>query len=323
MQLIFLLNKENIEFSKHEVLALTKSKKYTLADNLLILDTNFKEYNRLAYTKAIYQFLFQCNKSQLENKIKSYNWNKIYKKNFCVRSEIKEKEFAGLIWNKLKSPRVNLKFPETLIQIFIIKNKAIAAKKIYENELDYSNRIPHKRPAFHPSTLHPKFAKAIVNLTGIKKNQTLLDPFCGTGGILLEAGLMNIKIIGYDIDQMMIRRANLNLKHYRIKNYNLQQKDATKIKKSFDYIATDLPYGKNTKKQDMNLLYTNFLKTLKKILKKRAVIILPKFKKKSLNYRNIIKKHKFKIIQEFEFKLHNTLSRKIFILESQPYFSLI
>ena len=315
MQLIFLLNKENIEFSKYEVLSLTNPKDHNLITNLLILNTNFKDFQRLAYTKAIYQLLFQCNKSQLENKIKSYNWNKIYKKNFCLRSEIKEKEFAGLIWDKIKHPKVDLKNPETLIQIFIIKNKAIAAKLIYQNKTDYKERLPNKRPAFHPTTLHPKFAKAIVNLTGIKKNQTLLDPFCGTGGILLEAGLIGIKTIGYDIDNIMLRRAETNLKHYKIKNYKLKQKNALDIKKSFNFITTDLPYGKNTRSQDMKKLYTDFLKTLKKILKKRAVIILPKFKNKKINYKNIIKKYKLKIIKEFEFKLHNTLSRAIYILK--------
>ena len=38
----------------------------------------------------------------------------------------------------------------------------------------------------------------------MKQGQTLLDPFCGFGTILHEAGLQGIKIIGNDIEKEMI-----------------------------------------------------------------------------------------------------------------------
>ena len=65
MKLIFQLSKLNLELSKEEVLALTKSKSYKLYNNLLVLNTSLKPKflaKRLAFTKKISHFLFVCTK---------------------------------------------------------------------------------------------------------------------------------------------------------------------------------------------------------------------------------------------------------------------
>ena len=57
---IFLLSKQNLDLSKEEVLQLFNIKNYKLIDNLLITKkTNQKLFFRLAYTKFIYEYLFE------------------------------------------------------------------------------------------------------------------------------------------------------------------------------------------------------------------------------------------------------------------------
>ncbi len=310
---IFLLSKQNIDLSKQEVLALTKKQDFMLIDNLLIINSNFKDYRRLAYTKEVYDLLFISNPKNLLTDMKNFNWQKIYKTNFCLRTHnakgFREKTLAGYIWNKIKSPKVNLKSPITEIHLFFIKNKVIGALLKYKNKQEFEKRKPHLRPELHPSSLNPRLARALINITGIEKDK-LLDPFCGSGGILIEAGLINLKPVGYDIDKIMLKRAEINLKHYKIKNYKLKQQDATKIKTKFDYIVTDLPYSRKTKKQDLTKLYLNFLKTLKKILKKKAVIGFPNF----IDYNQLIEKSKLKIEKEITYYLHKSLTKKIIVL---------
>ena len=63
-----------------------------------------------------------------------------------------------------------------------------------------------------PTSLHPQLARCCVNLTGIKKDETLLDPFCGTGGILIEAGLMGLNCIGGDISDWVLKKCRENIK---------------------------------------------------------------------------------------------------------------
>ncbi|MBD3248918.1 methyltransferase domain-containing protein [Candidatus Woesearchaeota archaeon] len=315
MKTIFILSKQDIELSKQEVLALTKKKKHVLYDNLLITDTRFRNYKRLAYTKEIHRLLFITTKNQLEKDINNFKWKKIYKKNFCIRAhnfkntENTERSLASLIWNNLSLPKAKLRNPSTEIIFNKINNRIIVSLKIEELKEKFESRKPHLRPELHPSSLHPRLARAMVNLTGIKKG-TLLDPFCGSGGILIEAGMINLKPTGYDIDKIMLKRAEINLKHFKIKDCTLKLKDATKIKTKFNYIATDLPYSKNTRAKDLNILYKEFLKTLKQILKKKAVIGFPDF----IDYKKLIKQAKLKAEEEFTYYLHKSLTKKIVII---------
>src|SRR3989338_11260432 len=207
MVYIYELSKENLKLAKTEVLTLTKAKKSKLKKNLLF--TSAYHYpERLAYTKAVYKFL-----GTNINKIK---WQKYYKDSFCVRVQgANERELAEKIWNKLKNPIVNLKNPKTQ---FNLLSKKYFGLLIYKNQDDYEKRKTKNRPESHPSSLHPKLAKAMINLTGAIKSSIILDPFCGSGGLLIEAGLMGMKIEGSDLDRNMVNRAKINLKHYKIKS---------------------------------------------------------------------------------------------------------
>lgn len=67
-----------------------------------------------------------------------------------------------------------------------------------------------KRDAF-VGMLPPKLAQIMVNLAGLEKGR-ILDPFCGTGVILQEAGLLGYSVYGTDLAEKMVRfsRDNLN-----------------------------------------------------------------------------------------------------------------
>jgi len=311
MKKLFLLSKQNLDLSKEEVLQLFNIKNYKLIDNLLITKkVNQKLFFRLAYTKFIYEYLFEGSNRDILKKIKKFRWNSIYKKNFCVRfhgsAKFKQVEFSDIIWNKINNPKVELAVPETAIEFFFIKDKIIAAKLVYENKEKFEERKPHLRPELSPISLHPRLARCLINLTGIEKGP-ILDPFCGVGGILIEAGLMKLKPIGYDIDNVTLQKCKINLTSFNIKA-KLYNRNALTINQKVQYIVTDLPYGKNSKMSKN--LYENFLKVLRKILRKRAVVVFPNKIDKRL-----IKKNKLKIVKEFEYYIHKSLTKKILVVE--------
>ena len=337
MKYIFLLSKEDLKLAKEEVLSLFNIDKYKLIDNLLFLELDDIELaNRLAYTKKVYQFLFESNEKDIKNKIEEFDWQSIYKKDFAVRISgkdqfnLKEKTLASHIWNKLNNPKVNLDNPKTHIEFFMIKDKIYATKLIKDPHHTFESRKAHKRPERHPTALNPKLARAIINLAGAKKS--IMDPFCGAGGILIEAGLIGLKPIGYDLYKIMVEKSEKNLKHYKIKNYKLVNQDALKIKGKYDYIITDVPYGLNSaiwkkvgkenkkiplkqddrKKGIKNLegFYLEFLKNLKKIMKIKAVVIFPNY----VDYKKLVKKANLKIEKEFSQYIHKSLTRKILVL---------
>ena len=88
---------------------------------------------------------------------------------------------------------------EQFLPGFCAKRKKLWAAK---SDKRFVARVPKNKPKRHPAMLKPKLARLLVNLTGAKKQ--LLDPFCGTGSILIEAGVLGLKPLGSDIDPKMI-----------------------------------------------------------------------------------------------------------------------
>ena len=59
-------------------------------------------------------------------------------------------------------------------------------------------------------TLPPKLARIMVNLTG-RKDGIVWDPFCGSGTILMEAGILGFDLLGSDIDEKAIEYTEKNI----------------------------------------------------------------------------------------------------------------
>ncbi|MBN8828219.1 MAG: methyltransferase [Sphingobacteriia bacterium] len=58
-------------------------------------------------------------------------------------------------------------------------------------------------------SLHPPVAAAMALLADIQESNTVIDPFCGSGTLLIEAGFRckNTNLIGYDISDLAIKNA--------------------------------------------------------------------------------------------------------------------
>ena len=81
-------------------------------------------------------------------------------------------------------------------------------------------------------SISPRLAKILINLSGVKANQTLLDPFCGIGVVLEEALFQNIKVIGIDKDLEAIESAKKNLEWFGFgkEKYRLISLDSSKAR---------------------------------------------------------------------------------------------
>lgn len=67
-----------------------------------------------------------------------------------------------------------------------------------------------KRDAF-VGMLPPKLAQTMINLAQVQREQTLWDPFCGTGVILLEALMQGINVFGSDVSEKMVKYSDTNI----------------------------------------------------------------------------------------------------------------
>lgn len=303
---LFFLSREHEELARAELSAFANQPQFE--KNLGFASTT-KNPDRLALAKTAGELLFSCDTKNLEEKARRFNWQ--CRNNFRVervrldQTTVDIKNIAEIIHKKTGRP-AKMKNPETLFEIFLSNGKAYVTKRIWKNTSRFMERKSHKRPAPHPTSIHPKLARAMINLTGVR-NGTIVDPFCGSGGILLEAGLMGLNVRGYDILDKMLEMSEINLKHWGISDYKLKKKDALDLEKC-RYVVTDLPYGKNSTASEINELYCKFLEVLRKKLVKRAVVVFPDF----FYYKKYTKG--LKIEQEFKWYIHKSMTRYVVVL---------
>jgi len=82
-----------------------------------------------------------------------------------------------------------------------------------ESVRDFGQRQPTDRPFFQPGSMDPLEARALVNIAGAGPEATILDPMCGTGGLLLEAGLVGADVVGGDAQTKMVSGTRENLSY--------------------------------------------------------------------------------------------------------------
>ena len=173
----------------------------------------------------------------------------------------------------------------------------------------FEMRNPMRRPFFHPGVMMPRMARALVNLSLVAPGERTFDPFCGTGGILLEAREIGVRILGSDFDPAMVAGYRQNLP-----GADVMIADATAVPVcdgTLDAVVTDLPYGQSVRirAESMDRLYDGSLAEIRRILApgRRAVVV---------THRNItaIAARHFTVLQEHEQRVHKSLTRRILVL---------
>ncbi|MCQ2052924.1 MAG: THUMP domain-containing protein [archaeon] len=213
-----------------------------------------------------------------------------------------------------KKNDVDLERPDHEVHILISDRLHIFLNNNMINRNIFETRKIGKRPFFSPISIHPKYARALINLTGVKKGDTILDPFCGTGGIVIEAGLMGVKVIASDFDPKMIAGTLENMNHYGLNMYDYDVLDVSDITKRFDdvdAVVTDPPYGRSTSTggESIESIYKRAMMSFNDILKPGgyAGVIFP----------NPIDDSRLILQQMFIQKVHGSLSRHYHIFEKR------
>ena len=208
-------------------------------------------------------------------------------------------------------PRVKMEKPA--LEIYLIKVGDKVAISFGKNETDdFRKRDTNKRPFFHPLALNPKLARLFLNLARLREGDKVLDPFCGSGSILIEATLMGMEAIGGDRDHNMLWGCAKNMAFYGVKAETFGG-DATDIKlKKLDAIVTDPPYAKSSKvfSKDLQTLYDGFLKSAFKAIKPGGHLVLAVPTEAKLNYGPA----GFEKRGDYKYYVHRSLTRRIYIL---------
>ncbi|MDQ5913519.1 MAG: hypothetical protein QG623_137, partial [Patescibacteria group bacterium] len=183
------------------------------------------------------------------------------------------------------------------IDLIIKDSKLILAQTIAcPNLKKYTLRDYGKpKPSGVNGMLPPKLAQIMINLSGAKTGDHILDPFCGSGTVLQEAMLMGIDCTGTDLNPEIVNDARENLewldKRFRLRaskvKFNLAVADATNNQWSDEithivcegYLGTPLsrePSEKRFQKiiTECNEIAEGFLKNSASQLKKTQTLVV-------------------------------------------------
>ncbi|MCK5548054.1 MAG: methyltransferase domain-containing protein [Thermoplasmata archaeon] len=295
-------------------------------DGILAVETGLSSdvfEKRLGLTRRICEHLVSGEFGAVEDFFRDYD---LKAESFSVRAkrvknhqqDVSTFDLQGIIGAALsKRSKVELEDPMVEVRIYV-SGKCHAATKVAEIDRSaFENRKVRYRPFFSPISLHPKLARALVNISRVKEGEVVLDPFCGTGGILMEVGYIGANIVGSDANASMVKGCEENLHSMGLEG-TFFKADVSDIKdhiESVDAIVTDPPYGRaaSTKGEDISSLYERSFECFKGVLKRggHLAIILPKKEHVELCSRYL------KLKESYDVRVHKSLTRTFTVFENR------
>ncbi len=224
-----------------------------------------------------------------------------------------ESKIGGFI-NK-KGFQANLKSPDVEFRLILSGKAVLGTLTSSINRSAYETRNPQNKPFFHPGVLMPRVARAITNLSKIKHGELFLDPFCGTAGILIEAGILGARVLGIDAQEKIVRGACMNLSAFEL-DYTLVKGDARMMpfkEGTISAIVTDPPYGRSAAvlAESLENLYSCALKDIQRVLKPGGIAVVVSDKDAS-EYGKLVG---LKVLEIYFQRVHKSLTRRVTIFQ--------
>jgi len=316
MQYIFELSGEHVEIPFAELECIGE---VTMRDTqTAVVETDNPEAGRrLAYTHFVMEWLGECKADFTEIREMILSCNISAEGSYAAR--VKKMQDAEIAESQLDLEKmvgscirgnVSLQNPEEVYRLIVTARRCYFGRVLYSIDRgSFGYRNPMRRAFFHPGVMMPILARGLVNLAKVDDGDLLYDPFCGTGGVLLEGELVGAEVLGSDMDLTMLRGCRDNLP-----GAQLFQADATTLPlcdHSIDAVVTDLPYGQSVciMAESMEHLYSRSLSEIRRILKPggRAVVV---------THVDIddLAADTFTIIGSYRQRVHKSLTRRILVL---------
>jgi tRNA (guanine10-N2)-dimethyltransferase len=193
-----------------------------------------------------------------------------------------------------------------------------------ESIRDFGERQPTDRPFFQPGSMAPLDARALANIAGAAPGRRILDPMCGTGGTVIEAGLVGADVVGTDAQWKMVRGTQRNLEELVGTGEDqpdtaVARADATRLPLQdglVDGVVFDAPYGRQSKiaSHELDDLVGGALAEAHRVSGPDATCVLVADR----SWRDAAVDADWRLTDRFERRVHASLTRYVHVLEKTP-----
>jgi tRNA (guanine10-N2)-dimethyltransferase len=219
---------------------------------------------------------------------------------------------------------VDLDHPDHELRVLCAPDAWVVGWLTAESVRDFGDRRPTDRPFFQPGSMDPLLARGLANLVGSAPGKTILDPMCGTGGGLAEAGLLGANVVGIDAQLKMAAGAARNLGHYLSPaqsasglpspgDWHTARGDATALPlpdDAVDGVVFDAPYGRQSKiaNRPLDDLVRGALTEARRVAP-RAVVVGDR------SWADAAADAGWTVSAAFERRVHRSLTRHVLVLD--------
>jgi tRNA (guanine10-N2)-dimethyltransferase len=206
---------------------------------------------------------------------------------------------------------VDLDDPDHVLCVWFSGGTCLLGWRVAESVRDFATRRPTDRPFFQPGSMDPLDARWAANVAGAGPGDRIVDPMCGTGGLLIEAGLVGSDVVGLDTQWKMTRGARENLRAY-VDECEVLRGDATALPFGdgvADGVVVDVPYGRQSKVATHSLsdLVSGALSEAARIAP-GAVVVADR------SWADAATDAGWTVAERFERRVHGSLTRHIHVL---------
>ena len=159
------------------------------------------------------------------------------------------------------------------VRVFIDHNTALVGLRLAAQPL---HRRAYKQVHI-PGALKPTAAAAMIHLAGVSAGAVMVDPFCGSGTIAIEAAQMGINSLTGDIAATAVEAAVTNAQAAAV-SVAISHWDASHVPlrdQSVDYAISNMPWGRQVQVDaQLSRLYAQSFAEMKRIVISDGKIVL-------------------------------------------------
>ncbi len=220
--------------------------------------------------------------------------------------DLKE-NLSGKLKDVLKVKYEDEKHETFDLRIFLEHDKAIVGVRLGAKPL---HRRSYKVETTK-ATLQADVAYAMSTLAEITSSDTVLDPMCGSGTILIESSTFSPKnILGGDMNSEAVNATIKNINAFDSNlNVGVKKWDAIKLPlgdSSVDKIICNLPFGKQIEVNSISEFYGGLIEEFNRVLKSNGKMVFLTSALEELIY--AISQNKLELQSKYEISLNGEIA---------------